>query len=549
MAATIKTTLVDNSKEWADAIRKQFLDAGGDAAELEKHLEAMQEEMDARQAEAYRKQIKALASELDGTADEARKLAEEAKRIQDLKIDEAQWNRFHAKVSTAFTAMKAGFEIAKKAGETVRWLGENGSESMKRLEGAVGKIGEAFVGLSNSPTVTRFITQVSKGIEEYVVPAIEKIPAAWNATSDSISMAITSAGEFFGVMEEGSTQMIADMRRAQDEADALALKQAEMAKLLAQREEAEKVIAAEKRRRHEADEAAGIASINNIDQIIQLEKLEHEQLRALAATRQITDEEKAASLRKLQMLDQQRRKIEAEEMAKEREKAQKQIDEEQKAADERVEIERQAQADMIALNKWFIEQRQAEEKKAADERVKLAEQESERKRQAMERRAGQQQDNVAGMIQRMGPRAVARQVAEQRERDARDKFGLEHQQEFAAAKQRGDKDRMRELYQEQKQAGTAARQRGFRDTIQGRAGSEEVINAQQHLANRMIDNQQQSGRLDKEFADTLKLATKNMADQARETQRLQQDMQQVKATQEALAGRGNNAQQRAQRQF
>ena len=549
MAATITTTLVDNAQDWADRVRKHFAETGADAAELEKHVAAMQEEMDARQAEAYRKQIKALANELDGTADEARKLAEEAKRIQDLKIDEAQWNRFHAKVSTAFTAMKAGFEIAKKAGEMVRWLGENGSESMKQLEGAVNAVGQEFIRLSNSPTVTRFITQVSKGIEEYVVPAIGKIPAAWNATSDSIAMAITSAGEFFGVMEEGSTQMIADMRRAQDEADALALKQAEMAKLLAQREEAEKVIAAEKKRRHDADEAAGIASINNIDQIIQLEKLEQEQLRALAATRQITDEEKAASLRKLQMLDQQRRKLEAEEMAKEREKAQKQIDEEQKAADERIEIERQAQADMIALNKWFIEQRQAEEKKAADERVKLAEQEAERKRAAFEKRAEQQTGNMQGVLQRMDPRAVARQVAEQREKEARDKFGREHQNEFAAAKKRGDTDTMQDLYREQRQAGTQARQQGFRDTMRGRASGEEVINAQQNLANKMIDNAQASGRLDQEFAATLKQSTKQLADQARATEQLRQDMEQVRANQEALAGRGNNAQQRAQRQF
>lgn len=549
MAATITTTLVDNSKEWADRVRKHFAETGGDAADLEKHLEAMQQEMDARKTEAYRKQVKALADELDGTADEARKLADEAKKIQDLKIDEAGWNRFHAKVSTAFTAMKAGFEIAKKAGETVRWLGENGSESMKRLEGAVGKIGEAFVGLSNSPTVTRFITQVSNGIEEYVVPAINKIPAAWNATSDSIAMAITSAGEFFGVMEEGSTQMIADMRRDQDEADALALKQAEMAKLAAQREEAEKVIAAEKKRRHDADEAAGIAAINNVEQIIQLEKLEHEQLRRLAATRKITDEEKAASLKRLQALDQQRRKLEADEVAKQREAAKKIAEDEQRAADERVEMERQAQADMIALNKWFIEQRQIEERKAADERVKLAEQEAERKRQAMERRAGQQNENMAGMMQRMDPRAVARQVAENREREARNKFGLEHQQEFAAAKQRGDKERMQELYREQREAGNTARQRGFRDAVRGRVGGEEVIKAQNDLANKMIDNQAATGRLDKELAETLKITAKNVSDAARQAEQLRQDVAQVRANQEALMGRGTNSTRRAQRQF
>jgi hypothetical protein len=549
MPATIKTILEDNSKEWADGIRKQFLDAGGNAADFEKHLEEMQKEMDARKTESYRKQIKALADELDGTADEARKLATEAKKIQDLKIDEARWNRFHAKVSTAFTAMKAGFEIANKAGETIRWLGENGSESMKQLKAAAGKVGEAFIALTNNPQVNRFISNIAQGIESYVVPAIGKIPAAWTSVQDAISTSITSTGEFFGLVEEGTTQMIADMRRAQDEANALALQQAELQKQLAQREEAEKVIAGEKKRRREADEMAGIAAIRDANQILQLEKLEQEQLRALAATRKVTDEEKAASAKKLQALDQQRRKLEAEEMDKQRQRAKEQADEEQRQLDAQVEAERKAWEDQIALNRWFIEQRQAEEKKASDERVKLAEQEAERKRAAFEKRAEQQTGNMQNVLQRMDPRAVARQVAEQREKEARDKFGLEHQKEFAAAKKRGDTDTMQDLYREQRQVGTQARQQGFRDTMRGRASSEEVISAQQNLANKMIDNAQASGRLDQEFAATLKQSTKQLADQARATDQLRQDIEQIRANQEALSGRGSNATQRAQRQF
>lgn len=44
------TRLVDDSKEWADAIKKRFLDAGGSAEDFEKHLEAINKELESRAA-------------------------------------------------------------------------------------------------------------------------------------------------------------------------------------------------------------------------------------------------------------------------------------------------------------------------------------------------------------------------------------------------------------------------------------------------------------------------------------------------------------------
>lgn len=76
MPATITTTLKDNSKEWADALKKRFVEAGGSAEDFEKTLEGLNNELESRAAQEQAQHVRELADAMDGTILKAKLLKE-----------------------------------------------------------------------------------------------------------------------------------------------------------------------------------------------------------------------------------------------------------------------------------------------------------------------------------------------------------------------------------------------------------------------------------------------------------------------------------------
>lgn len=127
MSATITTKLVDNSKEWADALKKRFVDAGGSADDFEKHLEALNKELESRAAKQAAEDIKKLADEIEKTTDATRKNTDE------LKKNNKGWTELQAK----FNLMKEGFSWVKTGFSAISNLSQqaaaDGNASFQKL--------------------------------------------------------------------------------------------------------------------------------------------------------------------------------------------------------------------------------------------------------------------------------------------------------------------------------------------------------------------------------------------------------------------------------
>ena len=79
MAATITTTLKDNSKEWADALKSQFAAAGISADAVGDKFEAVGKELDARKLTEYQQAVKRMADEVQNASADVQAFRAKAK--------------------------------------------------------------------------------------------------------------------------------------------------------------------------------------------------------------------------------------------------------------------------------------------------------------------------------------------------------------------------------------------------------------------------------------------------------------------------------------
>lgn len=134
MAATITTTLKDNSKEWVDALKKRFTEAGGSAEEFEKHLEDVTKELQSREAQKQAGEIKKLADELDGSAAKAAKVDKSLEDLnRELASREAQEQA--RRIRELADAMDG---TAAKAAELVRQENEASAALDRAHQAAIG---------------------------------------------------------------------------------------------------------------------------------------------------------------------------------------------------------------------------------------------------------------------------------------------------------------------------------------------------------------------------------------------------------------------------
>lgn len=199
--------------------------------------------------------------------------------------------------------------------------------------------------------------------------------------------------------------------------------------------------------------------------------------------------------------------------------------------------------------------------KASRDRLQLAEREEKARDQIKARNAERQKVNAAGLLASQSPRAVATQLGADRSRKATRTFGAKHWAEYqksrkssrelgfqiraatdpaarkALMKSKSVHDKkMSDLQAGFQKEGRVARQQGFRDAVSGRAGTDEIAEAQQNLANNVINHGQGSGRLSQASAEALREATRVLLEQQAEQRAIAQDLDQTKQALQRMQG-------------
>lgn len=602
MSATIKTTLVDNSKEWADALKQRFVEAGGKAEDFEAHLESLNKELASRDARNAAQEIKRLADEIEASHPETKRLreetakldaefkafsddlAEQTKRMDAYKNSVRQtaevktqagrsWTEFAAKGAVVVTSLKWMAEGAKKTWEGIKFLSEQGAAGFQSLEAAGNRLGASVVNSLKSKEFTELGKSISQAVDGIATPAVEKLTWGIGKAGAAVTSLVDGFASLGGV----------DLQKARDEMDATTKAATEAAKrqeaMVASRKNADQVFIAAQKAAQQAEMQRAVSRLETEHEVV---AAIHDQQIAILNLRnegKLQTEETQAATAKLIALQAQLGKVQDDRQAKvkqqneenkkriEEEKKLK-IDAEKKAADEQTAILKKAAEEQWKFMMDRLEARQEAERKAAAERVAIEKMEAEAKAANLAKRAEAQQGNAQAVVGGMNPQMLARNVAAQRQQQAMQQYAQDNAAKYLQAKQYVQKHAsqmkvgggtanqkkafanaqkvMRDMQRAMKAAGTKARRTGFRDTMQGKAGADELASAQQQMANKVIDNGVATGRINQEQAASLREATKRLIEQQQQLRQLEQEVQATKAQLQQLGGRGNNSTQRAQ---
>lgn len=570
MSATIKTTLVDNSKEWSDQLRKRFLEAGGSADDFEDHIAALNRELESRAAKRAADDIKALADEIDGSA-------AAANRHRDaLAGNGLKWTEFASKANLAGSAIKGVWQGAKEAGEMIHFFAEKGVPGFEKLEQAGTRAMDSLVAAASNPGIEKGMQVATAAVDSLLVPAIKNAgeivgnlgEIAHTATSGLMSL----AGVDFSKQARELEKMDAELRK------------------IAAEVKTERTIEARRREAVEMDEinSAQLAREQRQKEIAEIDN-EHRAARELAkATKQYADSRKAMQTtddntyrhhkrlaeqawQDMRQLDAKERELigkrQEEQMAKAKESHDQMVkfheDEFNKFLElENLKAEKQRerhQAEQAALQLW-----QNAQQKQVDQLAQFF-------GGGQQGGQGGQGPNVIGQIKGgISDKARFDQVVKQRQHDAlqswRDKQAL-GKRNFAGelvdpdadpndpATFLGRKDGtggpaayQKKLQREREQIERQTRMRAHRDMRRGRLSNEEVATAEGALVNSTADLLEQGGAINTNAATAIKQLANQAARQAQETAAANDMLRNVLTQLNALQGRGANSTQRAQRQ-
>ena len=622
MAATIKINLVDNSKEWADALRSRFIDGGGAADEFEAHLAELNRELESRVAQSAATQLQVLADEYRDTGPAVSELAEAERRLQAESTEltsqfnslrsaidavSAQVGEYHQAIEAAGeSSERAGKSLDKAAGSTVNekltGLCSNASQLISAFQQiaevcraaytVIAKFAETspqFAELKDSldgmcasanTAVERFaatdfgsgVIAAAAGHLDRMSQGLEALPTLWQDVKTLAHSAAAEIEESLGVevsMHRGVLNAIRDENAALDAK--LALVKQERAQA-AVNKTAETALASIKKAERQAEQQAAISRITDG---MQAAKLVNEELKSIEARRKagtLTAEEATASVNKIAALRARQRKIQADEetqLRAQRDKDQADADareaakvtQARRAADARTAAEKKAFADQNDAWSRALKEQHAALVKAFKERQQFAEKEEKAKDQIKAQNVERQKNNAAGLLASQSPRAVATQLGADRSLKAKRAFVAKHAAEYQKSKRSSreldyqiraatdpaarkalmksksvhDK-KMANLEAGFQKEGRVARQQGFRDAVSGRAGTDEIAEAQQNLANNVINHGQGSSRLSQASAEALREATRVLLEQQAEQRAIAQDLDQTKQALQRMQG-------------
>lgn len=630
MAATIKTTLTDNSKEWVEELKARFIEGGGSAKGFEKHLEDLNGELQSREAAKASAAIKKLADEFEQASPMARALgiAEDKVTEQTHKMGKAldgagfdadaaakKLDQYRASaeragaaagsvkpsvpggssgggmggitasgvtaVSTAVgatvVALKAMVEVGKKAYDAISTLAET-SPAFATLKTKLDGVAGSAITAAQRFAATDFGSGLIKSANTQLTAmgqGLEALPTLWQdlRTIGHATMADIEEGLGMETVNRRKVISMIQEENAELEKKLAALRQE--AALATSDANAQAVRAANVKAANDAEMLASVARMTDRNAVVEAILEEGHALERKRKAGTLTDDAARASISKTAALQAQLRKVEADEENKKkvRQDARKAQFEAEEAA--RIAKIKQSEEEITANEKKEIEARKAAFGAALRDKVEAAlkaqeaanQAADEGKKAAAEKLAKGAQEHKGSaeyLLQNQSATAVARQVAKDRGEAAMNEFGTKNREEYQKYKKaskalaseiamtdepdekkrlmdakRFNDQKYKGIERQQQAIGRDARQQGFRDVIRGDVTGDEVAEAQSRLAKNVIDHGEQTGRLSKAAAETLRAATDALLAQQAEQRRIVEELGATKDTLRQLLFNGN----------
>ena len=559
MSSKITIGMDNQTGPGLDQIRRDLARMGIAGDKAEAAMSQLNAELESRAARKQAEQVKALADQLDGTADKmaAAKKAQDALNASMAAAkssggDGMGWVNMASKVNIAKTAFHGLMEGSKKAWEGIKYLSEQGVEGFQSLEGAGNSMHKTFIDALKTDQFKALGESVAVGVDRMAVPAIKNMVGIVGALGTAVTATTGALSSMGGVdMSELRAELVATVAEQKAAAKTLA-------DIQSSNKNAEQVYLSVQKASKQAAMQQTVSQLTKEHEVIAAIHDERMAIERLNKEGKFQSEEAQASLAKLMALEAQKAKLSQDQHAEVKQQNEANKARQEADAKDRVESEKNAAEEITrnekkaAEDRWRdamdrIDMRQAAEKRAMEERIKIAEQEAKAKAEAQTKLADNLKGNAGAIVAGLDPRKVAQRVGQQREKAAFDQFGRAHNREYLDAQAEGDTGTMRQLERQQREAGNKARRQGFRDVKRGNAGSDEIIQAQQGLANDVIGNAEATGRVNSAQGDALREAANTMARQQEQLDRLEQDIQATGADMRQIRSRSGNATNRAQR--
>ena len=481
----------------SDQMANELLDTRNEIQKLTDEIEDLQNELDD------------MASVADESFDEMGGSASEAGEALKAVGNGASESRDKIKtVAVAYLAVvdvakKVG-ELAKKAGEAIAWMAENGNPAAIELQDSFKGLKQSILEIAEDPAFQNMLGDIAFAIREDVIPAIKAIPDSWVSSQDWLEDGIVGLGESLGVFAEGTREVMNEMQEA--DAKDRTLRQNRLA---GQKEEraskdslskVEEALARIEEAKSDAAIKATMEQINSEEELRDVIDDLTESIREQAKEGKLSDDERERGLKKIAAAEDRYRQVKS--------------DNEKKAADELVKIA----AD------------------AASERERIAQEEADKKQQLAKESIDQERRNIEERKRLVtgGDVKGAEQILGSQSREqVRDAFAQKKAEEAATAFDQSGASAS-EVAAGRRRALAQAR----RQFDQGTANPEEVRAAQVDLASQAADSAVAQGKSSKETAQATKEAIAELARTQNELEQVQAEMSNMRQIMGGISRQG-----------
>jgi len=460
---------------------------------------------------------------VDKLGDEAKQTASQLDSVKKSGSDSMKSLENIAKLAVSFQTLRSAVQGVTSA---VGAMADDGSPAFVRLSDSTKEAYNALLDIGNDPQVQQWVSDISSGISNQLIPSLKSIPDLLFQTQVSIAKTSSSWLEYFRIINKQQREFmdlgldVAKGARESAKKDIEEKKEATAVgnKLL----DMERRIAAER-------EAATIAAIEDHDTVRTLLRDEIENLKEIERTDSRNVKSKEESLKKIEALRRRGIKLEEEEdgrQAKLREESYR----------KRVDLEKKFQDSIAENNKLAAENQNAKTQEIIDAATKATDALNKAIAEAKGAKGGNAIEEAKGGLDK---RKVLKQVAKDRgdkaEQEAIEQENARGEKEgpykSEAERQRGEAQRAARIRDARKKAEGSA----FKDAARGKVSGEEVDQAQTELISGQAKAAQASGKLGNAAAEGLQQALQT---QSEATQLALQQQQQIDQIRAALAEQG-----------
>lgn len=504
-----------------------------------------------------------MLSEFDDLGDRIKQLGHEVQNA-DNKLD--NFGKTGDKATSSVKANVLGslvsFELLKKgvqlATKSIVELAENGNTGAKELTNSFNKFKETLLAIGNDKGLDRYFSSLSSLLNS-TSETLENNSGILERSQNKLAEWITSTGEYFGIIEEGSTKALEGVRETEKELDIARKKALEFAKqeeeAKKQQEELTKSLEALERQQSEAFLLSKYEQIKTYEVANDLIEEEKERLAELASQGKLTTEELATGQARLNALVARRVQIEADKQAA----IDKYLASQQNAVKEEIKLEITKAEKIVDIEK----QKQAELRKIRSDALKDPATDAAKQivgsisqRDITESIAQKRADEISFRFQQQREKLQSDNAARIRTEEARkaEIKAMEDSKdkENAEARLRNDIREREQQYRsdigkvsgQERSAIRESRQRTFQQARRGELSPEDIAGATKDLATEAVNNASAQGQLNSSTADALRQQVKVLTDNTQEILQNTQDIEDIKQLLNSLP---SGSRRRAQR--